>query len=88
MQEGPGGAAERFDVRGAVGGEFVGRGGGGGGGGLGRARGTGGGVLFGHGEPGGDGGAGAAALRGCQFRGIARGCGKGEMVDLRFAIFS
>lgn len=69
VQERPGGAAERFHVRGAVRGRWCwgvgagGGGGGGGGGGLGRlaVRG-GGGVFLGHGEPGGDGGAGATAL--------------------------
>ena len=58
MQEGPGGAAEGGDVRGAVGGRggwWVG------GGGWGSGRVGGGGVFFGHGGPGGEGGAGAAA---------------------------
>ena len=61
MQKRPGGAAERFDVGGAVGGRLMGIGGrcGGCGGGCGWA--TGGGVFFYHGGPGGDGGTGAAA---------------------------
>lgn len=58
VEEGPGGAAEGVDVRGAVWGE----GGGGGGGGRGGGGGGGGGVFFCHGEPGGDRGAGAAAF--------------------------